>query len=687
MRRPRPAGFRIWHCIVALSIGASLLAFPARAEQSAPANQVLQEVQGVATPGLSTFDIIDADIRDVLRSLADLGDINVLMDPAVKGPVTLKLKHGLSIKEAIELISQTNGYSYRWMNDSRTVIIGDEKSFSNFEVSQTKVYQLHYAQADQLADALKGLVPKDKLGIDLRTNQVTVKASVLELQNVEEVINRLDRQMPQINIEARIEEVTQSASKDLGLGYTFGSGGSFSYPNLLDFKITTTATLSALEQQNKARMLAQPNISTTDSHEGKIFIGNKYPVITSKANSNGGTDVTVTYLEFGTSLTVTPRINEKGIVTVSINAFVSSATDWKTASDGSQIPVITTREASSVVRLKDGETFVLSGLNMKKSSLGTSEVPGLAKIPLLGNLFRSKSDKMYDDSEICIFLTPKISGGDFQANKPAAVSQNQSSKTEPQGTKPSPVQQNAEPAVSTGPSNPAPAQSKPSAQTQQGATTTPKADNAAQNATTDIALKTESSASTTTVTSASGNSGVNQATAAASIADQQPTQPADQTQAQVELQPQPGTTAPAVEVQDNAASDATGTTVSVQEPDINQQPAQPEPGMRLTIHVRRGEGLTGIARRYGIDPAVLASENHLAPNAGLQINQRLVVPIPSDHLYQVKPNETLWRIAKRYGIPLETLQKLNGIQDIKKVAVGRTLILPVAVDHIVDKSV
>ncbi|NLY75399.1 MAG: hypothetical protein GX075_08850, partial [Firmicutes bacterium] len=240
------------------------------------------QAQGIKTEILSNFEVFDADIRDVFRSLAELGGINILLDPQVKGDVSIKLKHGLTIKEAIELLSQTYGYSFRWITQTRTVIIGNEKTFSNFESRETRIYHLRYASPQQMKDALKVIISEDKIGVDTRTNQLTIKASILEHQNVEEIVARLDREMPQINIEARMEELTKTASKELGLNWEFDKIYSTN-----NFKLTTMATLRALEEQNEARLLANPNISITDSQEGKILIGDKFPVISTNRSSEG----------------------------------------------------------------------------------------------------------------------------------------------------------------------------------------------------------------------------------------------------------------------------------------------------------------------------------------------------------------------------------------------------------------
>ena len=133
--------------------------------------------------------------------------------------------------------------------------------------------------------------------------------------------------MPQINIEARIEEVSRKASKDLGVTWGWTQAQSS-----LNFKMTTTATLVALEEKNMARLIANPNISTTDSQEGKIFLGDKLPIVTSSQTDKGVT-YSVSYIEVGTTLTVTPRINENDTVTVIIKAGVSDISSWKKSGD------------------------------------------------------------------------------------------------------------------------------------------------------------------------------------------------------------------------------------------------------------------------------------------------------------------------------------------------------------------
>ncbi|HOJ77005.1 MAG TPA: LysM peptidoglycan-binding domain-containing protein [Bacillota bacterium] len=361
--------------------------------------------QDVNTEILSDFDVFDAEIRDVFRSLAEIGDINVLFDPTVKGNVTIKLKHGMKIKEAIELLAQTYGYSYRWIPQSRTVLIGDEKNFASFETKEVRIYKLNYAKPDDVAKAIETVVEKNKIGIDQRTNQVTVRASVLEHQNIADIIKRLDREMPQINIDAKLLEFYSSDLTKLGIHWDTTYSITSTLP-IKKFDPYFKLTANANEAFSKGKLLANPNISTTDSQEGKIFIGEKVPIVTRDVK-DGEETYKIEYIEIGTILTIIPRINEDNIVTVLVKAEVSTITRFIPLGNGDQIPLVSTREASSVIRLEEGQTFALSGLKQNSSKDNTNGLPWLSKIPIIGQLFGNKTTDD-QDKELVIFITPRI---------------------------------------------------------------------------------------------------------------------------------------------------------------------------------------------------------------------------------------------------------------------------------------
>jgi len=597
---------------------------------------------GVKTEIISNFEVFDADIRDVFRSLAELGGINILMDPQVKGDVSIKLKHGLSIKEAIELLTQTYGYSFRWITQTRTVIIGNEKTFSNFESRETKLYHLRYASPEQVKNALKIIIAEDKIGVDTRTNQLTIKASILEHQNIEEIVVRLDREMPQLNIEARMEELTEGGSKELGLNWEFNKISSTA-----NFKLTTMATLSALEATNKARLLANPNISVTDSQEGKILIGDKFPIITTNRSSTG-IEYIVTYLEVGTKLTVTPRINEDDIVTVSIKAEVSTIVDWRKTGEGDDVPVIRTREASSVVRLREGETFVLSGLHSESNTSSNSGLPGLARVPLIGRLFGNKKDTR-EHTEVVIFVTPKIIRLKNEGIDNASV--------HTVGKKPSTEMEIPKTPVETEPRAPVISTSTVQEDTNE------KPIN--ENATLENTSQTESTSLKETVKPKPVDGPLQ-------------TEPVDKE----------------IPVEEKMLPDLSKLPGTVDSTPMEAIPPESKPtaskavdSVKVKVKVKTGETISGLAKKFGITKENILAENKLKSDTEkIAAGFELALPIPKNHFYEIKPKETLWRIAKRYGTTVEVLMEINNIKDHTKIETGQGIILPVPVDKIANSK-
>ena len=598
---------------------------------------------GVKTEIISNFEVLDADIRDVYRSLAELGGINVLMDPQVKGAVSIKLKHGLTIKDAIELLSQTYGYSFRWITQTRTVIIGNEKTFSNFESRETRIYHLNYAAPEQVKNALKIIITEDKIGVDVRTNQLTIKASILEHQNIEELLTRLDREMPQLNIEARMEEVTSRASKELGLLWGFDQLSSAA-----NFKLTSIATIQALEEKNEARLLANPNISVTDSQEGKILIGTKFPVISTNRSSEG-IEYSVSYIEVGTRLIVTPRINEDDIITVTLKAEVSDILEWRKTGEGDDVPVIRTREASSVIRLREGETFVLSGLHQENNTLNESGIPGLSKVPLLGRLFGSKKEGPNEQTEVVIFLTPKIIRFKNEATgtpNVQIIGKPQSSEIEapkiiPELVPAAPIINT--PAVQEGTPNQGPPDHDGAKITTENKPT--KAVESVRPVTTNKPLQVE------------------------------PVDPEIPIEEKV---------LPDLSKLPKALNPPTGDAAS---PGSNGKPEKAVGTVRVKIKVKKGETISSLAKKYGINKEVIITENMLKPGTEtITVGAELVIAVPQNHFYEIKPKETLWRIAKRYGTTVELLMEINNIIDHTKIEKGQAIMLPVSVDRIANSN-
>jgi type II secretory pathway component GspD/PulD (secretin) len=366
------------------------------------------------TKTVDNFEYYEADLRDVFRSLAEYGGINVLMDKQVQGTTTTRFQTGLTVKEAFEILAKTNGFSCYWLLPQNTVVVGNEATYKSLDKMFTKVYSLKYADVEAAAETLKIIIPKERIGTDKRTNQLAVRGNVLEHENVAETVAGLDREMPQISIEVRVEETTRTALAQLGVGWavddwSLGVSDKLKFTKLL--ANVSSVKLNLWEESSNSKILARPMVATTDSKEAMIFIGDKVPLIKKEVDDNT-ISYDVEFIDVGTKLVVTPRINAADIVTVNVKATLSNVTKTITVGNTEtsyQVPYVRNREASSVIRLRDGETFMLSGLNQNESSLTKQGIKGLQKIPLLGKLFqKTTKEDPGSDTEIVIFITPRI---------------------------------------------------------------------------------------------------------------------------------------------------------------------------------------------------------------------------------------------------------------------------------------
>ena len=168
-------------------------------------------------------------------------------------------------------------------------------------------------------------------------------------------------------------------------------------------------TLQALLQQNLAQILAEPNLIVQEGSEASFLAGGQfpYPTITSTPTGSGiAPVVTVQFKKFGVQLNFTPQITSFGAINLKVKPEVSTL-DYTNAVtvDGFQIPALSTRSAETEVNLKDGESFAIAGLIDNRVTQILSKVRGLGDIPILGQLFRSRSTEK-TSTELVVVVTP-----------------------------------------------------------------------------------------------------------------------------------------------------------------------------------------------------------------------------------------------------------------------------------------
>ena len=301
-------------------------------------------------------------------------------------------------------------------------------------------YALSYAKAQDICETLQALYP-GKLAQDAVTNSILFCGTPAAHAQLQALLKKLDVATQQVTLEAKIIAVNRENSKDLGVNWEWDTipqrsdtshnnnnndtdssnnyGGDFKFWHGYSFRFH--ATLNALITNGKAKILATPRIITIPGREASIFIGDHIPVQTEKHDSSG-TYTATEYLDAGIKLAYTPIISTDGkLVTAKVHTEVS------TPSLVSELKNyrITSRTADTNVRMFSGETLIIGGLISDEQQESLRRVPFLSDIPLLGELFKSRSKKS-STTEVMLLLTPHIT----QAGKSPAITALSTAPTE-----------------------------------------------------------------------------------------------------------------------------------------------------------------------------------------------------------------------------------------------------------------
>ena len=375
-----------------------------------------------------TMTVTDADVRDVLSGLAAIGKVNIVIDDSVKGNVSVNFKN-MPFETALDVITRTKGLiSYH--NGRVLIVTTPEKMTKGF--GRAEIIKLEYGNAEELKKSLGSIVPDERIKFDASTNSLIVFGSPTELEQIRTALKDLDIPYLQIMLEAQVVALSTNAIKNLGISWNWADFpqvpvdsttttststtvtqktrtlpgviqfGGWKNPEGTPFEFQFSAKLSALMSNGEGKILARPNIMTINGKEATILIGDKIPVVTEKTE-NGKTTAVTEYLDAGIKLTYTPRINSAD----QISAVVKTEVSTPTLVPEMKAYKITTRSASTNVRLRDGETMVIGGLISSEESGGKNRIPYLSNLPILGKLFESVS-KTKTETEVVIFLKAKI---------------------------------------------------------------------------------------------------------------------------------------------------------------------------------------------------------------------------------------------------------------------------------------
>jgi general secretion pathway protein D len=374
-----------------------------------------------------TLQFRDAPTKMVFEVLSRQTGINFIFDKDVRsdGKTTIFVQD-VPIEQAIDLVLGQNQLARQVLSENMVLIYQNTPAKQkDYQDQIVKTFYLNTAAPKDVLDLLKTVLDAKTLVVNERSNAIVMRDTPENVRMAEKLVASVDLAEPEVMMEVEVLEISRTNLQQLGIDYPHSvtldtpkglvlndfTGGSQSPINGNTITVSPlSVTLDALKTTGDANLLASPRVRARNKEKAKILIGSRVPVITTAASASGNGGVVsntqVQYLDVGLTLDVEPTIYADNDVAIKVNLEVSSITN--TVKVGQTIAYeIGTRNATTLLQLKDGETQILGGLIKDSDTRSASKIPVLGDIPLLGRLF-SDHNSNKGKSEVVLSITPRI---------------------------------------------------------------------------------------------------------------------------------------------------------------------------------------------------------------------------------------------------------------------------------------
>src|SRR6267378_2549423 len=440
---------------------ATTIATSASQSQSTTASPAPAAAAAKYTGEPISVNLKDVDLRDFFRLIHEISGLNVVLDPAVKGSLTIVLDE-VPWDQALDIVLQNNSLDKQLNGNvlriaTRATLKNEAESQRDLEKAQAEAIApvtvtrvLSYAKAASMAQTLKKfLSSRGDILFDDRSNQIIIRDIPSIIPIIDNLIRQLDRKSQQVEIEARVVSASRSFALDIGtqLGFAgrttsgrsiiggdsavgtssvtstpppfFTSAGSKSLPlntNLgagaptsglflghrspnfaVDFFIT------AAEAKGVGKLLSKPKVITQNNEKATVKQGTKIPIQTTINNT-----ISVQFIDAVLKLEVTPQITAEG--TVFMDVLVENTQIDNGIPRVQGIPALNTQSAETKVTVADGGTVVIGGVIISSQRTDIQQVPLVGSLPLIGHLFK-RTSVTTTSQELMFFLTPRIIPG------------------------------------------------------------------------------------------------------------------------------------------------------------------------------------------------------------------------------------------------------------------------------------
>ena len=381
---------------------------------------------------IAVLQFRESPLGMVFEALSRTSGINFVLDKDVKSDAKTNIfVKDMQVESALDMVLAQHALERKLLADNIVLIFPDTPDKRRrYEEQMVKSFHLTNADPKQAMSLLKVMLDIKSLFIDEHARLLVMRDTPEVVRMAEKLLISLDLEDSEVMMEVDIVEITRSKLQELGIKYpsqvtlnvlapTVAGAATAAVQTLSNIRFgdqTTSvsslgATINLKREDSDVNILSSPRIRARNYEKAKIHIGDRVPVFTNAVTpiiGGTGSVVTgsVTYLDIGLKFDVEPTIYRDDEVSMKLNLEVSSIV--KEVTSGSSLSYqVGTRAASTVLRLRDGETQILAGLISDADRETASKVPGLSSIPVLGRLFTSiKTDKT--KQEIVLSITPHV---------------------------------------------------------------------------------------------------------------------------------------------------------------------------------------------------------------------------------------------------------------------------------------
>jgi general secretion pathway protein D len=383
-----------------------------------------------AHPGLAkiyqrpiNLEVENATLRQVFALIARGSGLNFMFDREVRldQTTTIFLKDS-TVETALYYTLLTNQLEQQIL-DANTVLIypNSPGKLKEYQELILRTFHLNHAEAKNVATYLRTFVKSREIGIDEKLNLVTIRDTPEAISIAEKLVALQDVPESEVMLEVEVLEVNRTRLLELGITWPDGvsltpmaSGSTLTLNDLL--KNTNSRTLAATvspltakaqQRDSDASILANPRIRVRNREKAKVMVGERVPNITTTATATGLVSESINYVDVGLKLEVEPTISAGDDVAIRVSLEVSSIVGQLSTKSGTAAYQLGTRNATTMLSLKDGETQILAGLINDEDRSNANKVPALGDIPLLGRLFGTGIDNKVR-TEIVLSITPRL---------------------------------------------------------------------------------------------------------------------------------------------------------------------------------------------------------------------------------------------------------------------------------------